>query len=198
MLAHEIVENSRKFKRGINTIVYNFFKSNEIHSIEKLVNFYIYKENKILPAWKIGTDKKEINGYICQEAKANYLGREWTVYFTKDIPINQGPWKLWGTPGLIVEAFDKEHLFSFKLDGFEVLDKKVTITYNDKTISKESYIEVAKKEFQKIEKLFYADFVEFTRLFIMEGKGTIHLTQPRQYQQFKEEGGLPYIPLEPW
>lgn len=33
-----------------------------------------------------------------------FRGRKWTVYFTEDIPLPLGPWKLGALPGLILSA----------------------------------------------------------------------------------------------
>ena len=38
--------------------------------------------------------------------------------YTPEIPSPAGPWKLWGLPGLIVEATESEGIFSFSLSSF--------------------------------------------------------------------------------
>lgn len=63
--------------------------------------------------WTFGDGEKEICGYLCQDAKTSYGGREWTVWFASDIPSNAGPWKLRGLPGLILEAQDAEGIHHF-------------------------------------------------------------------------------------
>ncbi len=63
--------------------------------------------------WTFGDGEKEICGYLCQEAKTSYGGREWAVWFAPDIPSNSGPWKLRGLPGLILEAQDAEGIHHF-------------------------------------------------------------------------------------
>ena len=32
----------------------------------------------------------------CKKATTNFRGRYWEVWYTEDIPISQGPWKLCG------------------------------------------------------------------------------------------------------
>ena len=51
-----------------------------------------------------------------------------------------------------------------------------------------------------MEKLLHSDFLEFTRIYIMEGKGSIHQNEEEKkyYQQIKQKGGVSYIPLEPY
>lgn len=75
----------------------------------------------ILPEWKLSDEEKEVEGYLCNKATAQYLGREWTVWYTEEIPLSIGPWLLWGAPGLIVEARDADGFFVFKFSGVDTL-----------------------------------------------------------------------------
>ncbi len=55
--------------------------------------------------WEIVEDStKNILGYECMMARSDYHGRNWTAWFTPDLPIQEGPWKLRGLPGLILGA----------------------------------------------------------------------------------------------
>lgn len=198
--AYEIVENKRLYKKGLKIIVYGLADNNQFVTTEGLVGYYQYSEQRTLPTWKIDTVKKEIAGYNCQKASARYLDREWIVYFTTEIPINQGPWKLWGLPGLIVEAKDKDNLFSFELEGFEVIKEEKSILFQNKTLTGKPYVNISKKKLQELETIYYKDPLEFIKLFVLEGRGSIHQTkeQEQQYQALKGKGGEPYIPLEPY
>ena len=64
---------------------------------------YSYTELTDHPVWELASETKEIMGYICQLATCNYRGRIWKVWFSPDIPINEGPWKLFGLPGLVLD-----------------------------------------------------------------------------------------------
>lgn len=63
--------------------------------------------------WQIQDESKNILGYACQKAVGKLYNREWTVWFTLDIPISEGPWLLAGLPGLILEANDSDNIFHF-------------------------------------------------------------------------------------
>ena len=58
-----------------------------------------------------------IVGYTCQKATADFRGRRWTAWFTMDIPVGDGPWKLCGLPGLILKASEEDGLYSFTCVG---------------------------------------------------------------------------------
>ncbi|MDR0438006.1 MAG: GLPGLI family protein [Bacteroidales bacterium] len=66
--------------------------------------YFTYTEILEKPIWKISVDTDQVAGYRCQKASSRYGGRDWTVWFTHEIPISEGPWKLRGLPGLILKA----------------------------------------------------------------------------------------------
>lgn len=55
---------------------------------------FYYIENTECPNWIIGEEMREINGMNCIEAHCSFHGREWTAWFAPEIPIKEGPWKL--------------------------------------------------------------------------------------------------------
>ncbi|NJL13845.1 MAG: GLPGLI family protein [Microscillaceae bacterium] len=66
--------------------------------------------------WKITSIKKNILGLDCFKAISNeFRGRVYEVWFTYEIPISSGPWKLGGLPGLILEANDVEEQIFFRI-----------------------------------------------------------------------------------
>ncbi len=196
---YEVVDNIHQLKEGIKTVVYSFVESGKFHVVERLVDYYCYDEKRVLPKWTMGMGRKTIAGYECKEAEATYLGRKWIVYFAPDIPIHLGPWKLWGLPGLIVHATDSEHFFQFELKGFETLTNEIPIIQKNETaFGKAPYKKITKKEYLKIERLCYRDFMEYTKIFVLEGGGHISMTpeQKEANERHKRKGGTPYIPLE--
>lgn len=63
--------------------------------------------------WDLLEEDSLICEYPCKKAKTTFRGRTWIVWYTEEIPISDGPWKLCGLPGLILKAIDSKGDFSF-------------------------------------------------------------------------------------
>lgn len=76
-----------------------------------------YKIKSDLPQikWDIQEDRKTIQNYECQKAIGTYGGRTYHVWFAPELPFQNGPWKLSGLPGLILEAQDDKNEIAFKV-----------------------------------------------------------------------------------
>lgn len=74
------------------------------------------------PEWKILSDKQKIGEYNTQKATTSFGGREWIAWFSTDIPFQDGPYKFYGLPGLIVKIEDTTGSHIMTLVG----NKKVT------------------------------------------------------------------------
>lgn len=78
-----------------------------------------YEEDWEKPQWEITDDTKDIIGYQCFKAVTDYRGRQWTAWFSPEIPVQDGPWKLCGLPGLILEAIDNHAEYHFIANGLK-------------------------------------------------------------------------------
>lgn len=65
--------------------------------------------------WNISNETKKVENYTLQKAITQFGGRNWTAWFCKDIPFNEGPFKLRGLPGLIFELSDDKRNFIYNL-----------------------------------------------------------------------------------
>ena len=116
-------------KNRVNNMVYTQCQNLGVSSISVFL-----KEDLAPQTWSIEGDTCRILDYLCQKAITEFRGRTYEAYFTMDIPINEGPWKLYGLPGLILEANTTDGLFRFCAMGIEkIKDKQINISYDKKT-----------------------------------------------------------------
>ena len=90
---------------------------------------FFYSEDTPQLNWEVGDSTKTILGYECFFASVDYHGRKWIAWFTPEIPVAAGPWKLQGVPGLILEATTVDGLYSFVADGIQQTEKFITPIY---------------------------------------------------------------------
>lgn len=80
--------------------------------------------------WAISEDSTRlIMGFNCHLATTSFRGRQWQVWYTEDIPLMLGPWKLGGLPGLILSA-DVEGFISYTAVGIKTEHVSPVTFYN--------------------------------------------------------------------
>lgn len=82
-------------------------------------SFYRYPVEMSDLVWELGDSTKNVMGYECQIAEADYHGRHWKAWFTPEIPVPEGPWQLCGLPGLIMEAEADNYMYEFRITGLQ-------------------------------------------------------------------------------
>jgi len=95
--------------------------------------------------WAITSDTAVFFNYPCQKADLHFRGRDYEVWFTPQIPINDGPWKFFGLPGLILKVKESQGQFDFECIGLEYLNMPYTIK-----IPEYKYFECNRKEYGKV------------------------------------------------
>lgn len=79
--------------------------------------------------WTVKEDSTaNVLGYECILAECDYHGRHWKAWFSPEIPMPFGPWKLHGVPGLILKA-EADGDFTFTATGLEQTDRIITPMY---------------------------------------------------------------------
>lgn len=91
-----------------------------------------YSEPLAEMKWEIGDSSKMVINYECIMAETDYHGRHWTVWFTPEIPVQDGPWKLCGLPGLILEASESSGQHKFIATGIESSNQEIMPIYSPK------------------------------------------------------------------
>jgi len=100
--------------------------------------------------WELLPETKKIGNFNCASAKTRFGGRNYQVWYTPEIPINTGPWKLYGLPGLIVEVADDAQLIYYVLASLEINKEKKDKSLDIKKIRE---VAISKEAFKKQEKL---------------------------------------------
>ncbi|NIF05676.1 GLPGLI family protein [Chryseobacterium sp. Tr-659] len=87
----------------------------KVYYYDKTAGKQIYYQEDRPIKWEITNVVDKQNGYQAQKAVAGFGGREWTAWFTKEIPVSDGPYKFSGLPGLIVKLEDDKGDYKFDL-----------------------------------------------------------------------------------
>ena len=124
---------------------------------DELLKKFRYTESLETPQWTLAGKDSIIADYPCQQAETFYRGRHWTVWFTPDIPVSDGPWKLHGLPGLILQAEDSEHWFSFACIEIE------NAPYKELAVPEKKYVDCTRKEYEDLVKLIWEAPDAFTQ-----------------------------------
>ncbi len=137
--AYEIIAASKDMLKSTQclTIYKQFPQKSQWTVLDEVFTYkYKYIEEMNHPKWQLTSKKKEILGYKCQQAETDFLGRHWTIWYTPEIPVQEGPWKLWGLPGLILDAEDTNHYFHFYcIEIKKTASKPINLSLHDKHIT---------------------------------------------------------------
>ena len=102
---------------------------------------FVVVDDQLKYSWKITSETKKIKEYTCYKATTTFRGNNFEAWFTPDIPINAGPWKWYGLPGLIVEVHDVEKKEIYLLEKVEKLTEEAPFpTKNLKTITLKDFV----------------------------------------------------------
>lgn len=125
----------------------NYPQKNTLTYTEQNFKRLRYTEKMTPPEWTLLPTDTVITGYRCQQAEADYLGRHWRVAYTPEIPISDGPWKLYGLPGLILHAVESEGIFAFSCIEIEQVEDEELLYPNKK------YVDCTKEEYHELKRL---------------------------------------------
>ncbi|MGE6396061.1 GLPGLI family protein [Chryseobacterium scophthalmum] len=147
MISYKVTKQYPDFKTHLFTRI-----SNDSYKIE---------EDK-KPEWKILPDKQKIGEYNAQKATTKYGGREWTAWFSTDLPFQDGPYKFYGLPGLIVKIEDKTGSHSLTLVGNKTIqtttEKEMNLPQGVQLYGMGGKdIEINKAQFKKAWKAYKSD-----------------------------------------
>lgn len=94
--------------------------------------------------WNILPEKQKIGEWNTQKAETDFAGRHWYAWFTTEIPIQDGPYKFHGLPGLIVKLEDRTQSHRFTLQAVK------NISAIQKDVFDEKEIPVNSRQYSKV------------------------------------------------
>lgn len=137
-------------KTKFKEVIIKDYSNNKLTYREQVFRDYFeYKDSLNIFKWTINEENRQINGYNCQKATMKYAGRKFIAWYTKEIPISDGPYKFNGLPGLITQINDTDNQYLYDLIEVKKIDG------NKITKKKKNHIATTKKELRKIKKEFY-------------------------------------------
>lgn len=87
-------------------------------------NYRVLEDRKIV--WKILPEDDKIENYKVQKATTEFAGRKWTAWFASEIPLQDGPYKFYGLPGLILKMEDASGTHLYVMKGLKKFTPVVT------------------------------------------------------------------------
>ncbi len=151
---------------GSKYIVLTDFKKDSIQSQVSLFRdgkqkTYIVEEKIKKTDWSIIQEFKTISGFKAQKAEGLFRGRKYIAWFTSEIPIKYGPWKLNGLPGLILNVSDDKNEVMFyaksikaPINSNSVSNSEFTFSNDYDKISLSKYLKFKKQQVEEVKKLF--------------------------------------------
>ena len=148
----------------MSTYVYKNYPTGQMTITDRISSQdYCYVDSLHTQIWTMGDSTREVLGYMCQQATADFRGRRWTAWFATDIPVSDGPWKLGGLPGLILEAYDEGQQHVFTAVGLERV-KDEPIIFNRSFVGNRKFEQTNRLEFLRMERRFLMDSNSFIQM----------------------------------
>ena len=148
----------------MSTYVYKNYPTGQMTITDRIsLQDYCYVDSLHTQTRTMGDSTREVLGYTCQQATADFRGRRWTAWFATDIPISDGPWKLGGLPGLILEAYDEGQQHVFTAVGLERV-KDEPIIFNQQDGRNRRFEPTNRLDFLRMERRFLMDSNSFIQM----------------------------------
>lgn len=175
---NELVYHLADASKGESAKIFKLRSEKKIITIDDHSDiFYRLQEQPLFHEWIITNDTLTILDYVCQNALTEFRGRIYSVWFTTDIPINEGPWKLYGLPGMILKAEDSEKIFCFEAIGLnKVKDQFINMVNSKNIVVCENFHQLQKVRQNRFRHVFYG-FVEGGNLVYYPSNNPIELIE---------------------
>lgn len=186
----EIMKHLRQYGGGVITWrIYKNYPTGSVTTFDKLgITKFRCEEKNEQPQWTLLPDTATILSYLCHKATCHFKGRTYEAWYTQEISRSEGPWKLYGLPGLILKAGDSRNSYAFECTGVEQCRNQTPLLLSGGTSES-----INRKSLNKLYERYVKDPVGF-----------ITSTQPGVTIKMADESGnaiksvqpLPYNPIE--
>jgi len=154
----DVLNSDRNNPLPMSAIFYSIFKTpsnGKLMCLEHTLDgMFRYEESLDLFNWQLTSDTATIAGYKAQKAITNFGGRKWVAWFSPELPINDGPYKFNGLPGLILKISDTQNHYVFDFISIEKPTEKLMIDY-----IKKDFIKTTKQKFFRSKDYFREDII---------------------------------------
>ncbi|MEO0471734.1 MAG: GLPGLI family protein [Bacteroidota bacterium] len=140
----------------IGNVYFKDFAAKELQfrEIVMVEPFLVQEPDWIEFDWKLEDGQKKIGRFNCQKASTHFRGRDYTAWYTTDVPVSNGPWKFHGLSGLILEVEDASGEVAFQFQSIEipleVSDMQILPPTDGKKADLETFMEAERKMQEKI------------------------------------------------
>ena len=100
--------------------------------------------------WSISNETKIIDSLSCTRAYCVFRGRNYSAWFSPDISIPSGPWKMGGLPGLIIDLSDDMENMVIRLKSIRKASGRITMPATVEYTMKD-HIEKMRKMIEKLQ-----------------------------------------------
>lgn len=162
---------------------YTIIQSNENIQYFQPVGMSVltYKE-PVIGSWKLIDETKVINTMNCKKATVTYKGRNWTAWYSTEIPLPYGPYKFSGLPGLIIKMIDQKNEYDFELIKSAPTSQLEGKSINIKKSRYTEAIETTQPKFQQALKASYENIAG-----VLANSGTTILGGQEKINQRQKE-----------
>lgn len=171
--------------------IYHYINDDRLHVVSRmpfLTNISTcYEESVPTFDWKMTDRWMDMAEFRCNMATCRYGGRDWTVWFTTQIPINYGPWKFSGLPGLILKVEDSSGQYAWEMVALRNIVRPI-VRYHWKTKK------MTKEAWFKQEKAIYGSPYNF----VSQNNTVLFLNMDSTTAPYldEENWSAPYNPIE--
>lgn len=155
-----IVFETKCFKKGYYPFIFDSWISN-LSSGEYTFTGRLAAEDYMIktpsPAieWRMTGETKQISGYSANLAEGEIEGDTWSVWYTEDVPVSAGPWKISGLPGLVLSASDRRGTHGFEMTSIKDAAEPIVL-------SDYQYIKTTDEKYQRLLDQLFSDFDGFS------------------------------------